>query len=903
MSISNRSFGATVEFGHDVDYSTLHYVYTFSCWFLPEYIDIVLFFDKSISLHPCLQRKACNPCVMTLLCNIWNIMSHFLNSLKCAMNHGHSHMASCGVDVALELFRQALLPHDPGLVDCVDNPILSALSSAAAATEALGPVCEAREGLCETICQEVPSYQPKGTRDAEVLELLMQLGKNSDTKFCSAYKGLNGCTACGKNKYSTVYTEPTLFYDQSVNAAHPSNLAAGIEYALVRHARHQWGLQPGACQNPRHEQNQVHINGNMIMADHMMVSFGLSHECRNTQSPPLTVPECITLFQEDYILAGAIQMEPSHFIAIVHRNAKFVVIDDCKENVSEFSTFAGAVARDPNDIKQFKQLSAWDRGIHVVVFSKASIHQTSPSPLSHYSSQAIDSSLVVMPQFPLACNVIKPAASKLHGFQKTSIVRSSSLHDASHQPSIPDGPQSNCGPSCMLGCGHGSNPQKIGDIHPSSIDDASSQHRNIPLVQSSSLHDASHHPSIPDGPQSNCGPSCMPGCGHGSNPQKIGDIHPSSIDDALSQHRNIPLVQSSSLHDASHHPSIPDGPQSNCGPSCIPGCGHGSNPQKIGDIHPSSIDDALSQHRNIPVPLVQSSSLHDASHHPIIPDGPQSNCGPSCIPGCGHGSNPQKIGDIHPSSIDDASSQHRNIPLGPQSNCKPGRKKTKFIKSSAVHDSSSHHHIANATQSNCEQVSHKTNTAVPKNKTCAAKRGTSSCPDISHDSTDHMFLHVSTHATGLANCHEVDMCGHILTYGTWEDQLYVNAKEAFTCAGMGSYVTKHGYHTKLLPHLAKYTDEHKGIFLMYKKDYWIRLNALTFLLQDKKLCAHAQTKKNALLGAISKTKFACISQKGQRTEEPNILFCAEEIVGPLVHEFKLVFDEKSITCGWLDGKT
>ena len=186
-------------------------------------------------------------------------------------------MASCGVDVTAEIFRHAILPHDSELSNCSRNRLISALVATATASEAIGPVCEAREGLWDVICAEAPSFRPKGTRDAEVLEVLLKFGWGTGSKFCCGLAGLNGCTACGKNKKSTVLnTDPVIYYDQSVNGAHPGNLAGGLEAILSRQIDHEWQRTEIACKTPGHASSQIHIDGKIIMADHLMVSFGLS---------------------------------------------------------------------------------------------------------------------------------------------------------------------------------------------------------------------------------------------------------------------------------------------------------------------------------------------------------------------------------------------------------------------------------------------------------------------------------------------------------------------------------------------------------------------------------------------------------------------------------------------------
>ena len=146
-----------------------------------------------------------------VFCFIRSVRSHFINTLKCCSQHGHSTMASCGVDVTAEIFRHAILAHDFELSSYSGNRLISACVATATASEAIGPICEAREGLWDVICTEAPSCRPKGTHDAEVLEVLLQFGRGVGSKFCCGLAGLNGCTACGKTKRALGWLKKTLF--------------------------------------------------------------------------------------------------------------------------------------------------------------------------------------------------------------------------------------------------------------------------------------------------------------------------------------------------------------------------------------------------------------------------------------------------------------------------------------------------------------------------------------------------------------------------------------------------------------------------------------------------------------------------------------------------------------------
>ena len=95
-----------------------------------------------------------------------------------------------------------------------------------------------------------------------------------------------------KQTNSTVFnTDPVIYYGQTVNGAHPGNLAVGLEAILSRQIDHEWQLAEIACKTLEHACSQLHIDGKIIMADHLMVLFGLSAQGRNLQNPPLVIPE------------------------------------------------------------------------------------------------------------------------------------------------------------------------------------------------------------------------------------------------------------------------------------------------------------------------------------------------------------------------------------------------------------------------------------------------------------------------------------------------------------------------------------------------------------------------------------------------------------------------------------
>ena len=104
-----------------------------------------------------------------------------------------------------------------------------------------------------------------------------------------------------------------------------------------------------------------------------MIEIGLiGQHSRNIQNPPIVVTEARAVKEVQYTLVGAVQMGPcgNHFLAIVRQqNGVFGVVDDLKDDIQFFPTFAAAVSRN-NDQKTYKVLDRDDQGLFLLFYMK-----------------------------------------------------------------------------------------------------------------------------------------------------------------------------------------------------------------------------------------------------------------------------------------------------------------------------------------------------------------------------------------------------------------------------------------------------------------------------------------------------------------------------------------------------
>ena len=108
------------------------------------------------------------------------------------------------------------------------------------------------------------------------------------------------------------------------------------------------------------------------ISDVLVVNIGLV-DGQNMHQPPVTVPRSMQVYDSNYVSSAAVQMEPGHFLAICKNGNEYLVIDDMREEVSRFPTFAGAVNRDATLLQQSAVLHPWPgsgmkRGVHLLVF-------------------------------------------------------------------------------------------------------------------------------------------------------------------------------------------------------------------------------------------------------------------------------------------------------------------------------------------------------------------------------------------------------------------------------------------------------------------------------------------------------------------------------------------------------
>ena len=293
---------------------------------------------------------------------------HFKNGLLCKT---HKHGASCSVDTLLEIFKSCLYDNDPTLSEVNNNNLLlDALVNTCQARAAFGARCEIREGVWDVLVRHIPkAFWPKGRQNAEIIEAFHYLTRNASEKFSVLRSTLLGCTVCGDNVRIRSMTNPILYYTQQTNLCCPGNFAAGIISTLELDINHQLQqMQLCTFGHPR-----IYINHTSHMPKFLMISLGLSGpHARNEQQPELVIPEAMLLHKDSYTLVGAVQMGPAgdHFVAIVgQRNGMFRVIDDLKDAMEDYPTFASAIYR-KQIMTRHARLTPDHAGVHMLFYVK-----------------------------------------------------------------------------------------------------------------------------------------------------------------------------------------------------------------------------------------------------------------------------------------------------------------------------------------------------------------------------------------------------------------------------------------------------------------------------------------------------------------------------------------------------
>ena len=295
--------------------------------------------------------------------------NHFLNGLICQI---HKHGASCAVDTLFEIFYYAMYDRE---LKCSlfanSNVLAKALLKGCEVRRIAGSECWVRENVWNVLANVIPyAYAPKGRPDAEILQGFMLLTQNTRNKFASSYTGQFRCSACHKQgTITTVTSSPILEYDQTVNQAFPSNLCQGLAHLIDRDI-HQQLASTMQCDCGHF---LLPIRGQYDMSEYLLVSLGLAGKySRNEQKPPVNVSQFVNINQCAYELAGAVQMgsHGGHFMSIVLLpDGSYSVIDDLKNEVLNYPTFAAAVSRN-SDTSLNKILQASDPGIHILLFRK-----------------------------------------------------------------------------------------------------------------------------------------------------------------------------------------------------------------------------------------------------------------------------------------------------------------------------------------------------------------------------------------------------------------------------------------------------------------------------------------------------------------------------------------------------
>ena len=295
--------------------------------------------------------------------------NHFLNDLICQI---HKHGASCAVDTLFEIFYYAMYDRE---LKCSlfanSNVLAKALLKGCEVRRIAGLECWVRENVWNVLANVIPyAYAPKGRPDAEILQGFMLLTQNTRNKFASSYAGQFRCSACHKQgTITTVTSSPILEYDQTVNQAFPSNLCQGLAHLIDRDI-HQQLASTMQCDCGHF---LLPIRGQYDMSEYLLVSLGLAGKySRNEQKPPVNVSQFVNINQCAYELAGAVQMgsHGGHFMSIVLLpDGSYSVIDDLKNEVLNYPTFAAAVSRN-SDTSLNKILQTSDPGIHILLFRK-----------------------------------------------------------------------------------------------------------------------------------------------------------------------------------------------------------------------------------------------------------------------------------------------------------------------------------------------------------------------------------------------------------------------------------------------------------------------------------------------------------------------------------------------------
>ena len=295
--------------------------------------------------------------------------NHFLNGLICQI---HKHGASCAVDTLFEIFYYAMYDRE---LKCSlfanSNMLAKALLKGCEVRRIAGSECWVRENVWNVLANVIPyAYAPKGRPDAEILQGFMLLTQNTRNKFASSYTGQFRCSACHKQgTITTVTSSPILEYDQTVNQAFPSNLCQGLAHLIDRDI-HQQLASTMQCDCGHF---LLPIRGQYDMSEYLLVSLCLAGKySRNEQKPPVNVSQFVNINQCAYELAGAVQMgsHGGHFMSIVLLpDGSYSVIDDLKNEVLNYPTFAAAVSRN-SDTSLNKILQASDPGIHILLFRK-----------------------------------------------------------------------------------------------------------------------------------------------------------------------------------------------------------------------------------------------------------------------------------------------------------------------------------------------------------------------------------------------------------------------------------------------------------------------------------------------------------------------------------------------------
>lgn len=287
---------------------------------------------------------------------------HFKNGLKCNL---HNHGATCSVDCLIEIFQYGIFPYtNLDASPYGDNPIVAHMLHIVKTRKKSGPPsCLIREPLWDWLVQNIANaFAPKGRGDAEVLEALESLHVDPsicDAVFQTSYCKEIQCNKCGVIKNMKTTIGPVYDYLQTVHEIHalPNNFGEVMEQCIKQSIMQQLGTPDcDSCKIPLAISQYLPLKYNL--SDILLVNIGLV-DGQNVQKPPISVPEEMQVQGVGYILTSAVQMEPGHFVAICKHEDSYLVIDDMRDNISVYQTFAAALNRNPSMLGNSEALRPW----------------------------------------------------------------------------------------------------------------------------------------------------------------------------------------------------------------------------------------------------------------------------------------------------------------------------------------------------------------------------------------------------------------------------------------------------------------------------------------------------------------------------------------------------------------